>query len=168
MVVIGAVVVVGMLLFLVVGMISIFSMTSDEVQSESLKAPAETHSSKPDVDANSAMISFREIRLPEETRKRIYKDYRSVARTTIEKPLPLPQGSAARAPLERMLQQTLDRELNRFSALHNISLDDVNEVIKEGDAKVWDPSPRSNAFRNGKRLYSEEMSEGWKPSANIR
>ena len=33
MVVIGAVVVVGMLLFLVVGMISIFSMTSDELQS---------------------------------------------------------------------------------------------------------------------------------------
>jgi hypothetical protein len=63
--------------------------------------------------------------------------------------------------MEDMLQKTFDRELTRFAALHDITLDDVKEVIKEGDAKVWDDSPRSNAVRGGKRVYPKEMSEGW-------
>lgn len=113
-------------------------------------------------------VNYRIIRLSEEMRKKVYLDYRSVARTTLEKPLPLPQGSPPRQALEDMLQKTFDREIMRFAALHRISVEDIHEVIKEGDAKQWDPSPRSNATRNGKRLYPEEMSRGWKPSANIR
>ena len=109
---------------------------------------------------------YREIRLPEDTRRRIYNDYRQVARTTVETPLILPQGTKARASLEDMLQKTYDRELMRFAALHDISVDDVKEVIKEGDAKVWDDSPRSNAVRDGKRVYTKEMSEGWQRNPN--
>ena len=70
--------------------------------------------------------------------------------------------------MEKMLQQVFDRELTRFAALYRISESEVREVIKEGDAKRWDPSPRSNATRNGKRLYPEGMSEGWKPNSNVR
>lgn len=109
---------------------------------------------------------YRIIDLPEEHRMRIYKDYRTVARTTVEKPLILPQGTKARQNLEVMLQQTFDRELTHFAALHDISVDDVKEVIKEGDAKVWDDSARSNAVRDGKRVYSKEMSEGWEKNPN--
>jgi hypothetical protein len=109
---------------------------------------------------------YRVINLPEEHRKRIYKDYRTVARTTVEKPLILPQGTKVRQSLENMLQKTFDRELLAFSALHDITVDDVQEVIKEGDAKVWDGSPRSNAVRDGKRVYTEEMSEGWGKNPN--
>ena len=109
---------------------------------------------------------YREINLPEETRRRIYNDYRKVARTTVETPLILPQGTKARASLEDMLQKTYDRELMHFAALHDITVDDVKEVIKEGDAKVWDDSPRSNAVRDGKRVYSKEMSEGWQRNPN--
>ncbi len=102
---------------------------------------------------------YREIDLPEETRRRIYSDYRKMARTTVEQPLPLPQGGAARASLEDMLQKTHDRELMHFAALHDITVDDVKEVIKEGDAKVWDDSPRSNAVRDGKRVYPKEPND---------
>lgn len=109
---------------------------------------------------------YREINLPEEQRRRIYNDYRQVARTTVEKPLVLPQGTQARALLEDTLDKTFERELTRFAALHDISVDDVREVIKEGDAKVWDDSPRSNAVRDGKRVYPKEMSEGWQPNPN--
>ena len=109
---------------------------------------------------------YRVVNLPEETRRRIYKDYRTVARTTVEKPLILPQGTKARQNLEVMLQQTFDRELMHFAALHDVTVDDVKEVIKEGDAKVWDGSARSHAVRDGKRVYSKEMSEGWERNPN--
>lgn len=109
---------------------------------------------------------YRVVNLPEATRKRIYKDYRAVARTSVEKPLAVPQGTKVRQNLEVMLQQTFDRELMRFAALHDITVDDVKEVIKEGDAKVWDGSPRSHAVRDGKRVYAREKSEGWKMNPN--
>lgn len=105
---------------------------------------------------------YRIVKLPEEQRRRIYDDYRSVARTTVETPLMVPQGTKVRASLENMLEKTYDRELVRFAVLHDIEVEDVLEIVKEGDAKVWDDSPRSNATRDGKRVYAEEMSEGWK------
>ena len=109
---------------------------------------------------------YRIIDKDEETRKRIYADYRKVARTTVEVPLVLPQGKKARASLEDTLQKTFDRELVAFAALHDITVEDVKEVIKEGDAKVWDDSPRSNAVRDGKRVYAKEKSEGWVKNPN--
>jgi hypothetical protein len=109
---------------------------------------------------------YREIDLPEETRRRIYDDYRRMARTTVEVPLPLPQGTKVRASLEDTLGKAHDRELLHFAALHDISVDEVQEVIKEGDAKRWDTRPRSHAVRDGKRVYPKEMSEGWKPNPN--
>lgn len=133
------------------------SESEGETDPPSQEAPSET-----------PKITYEEIRLPESTRKKLYSDYRAVARTTLEKPLPLPQGSPPRAAMEKMLQQVFDRELTRFAALYRISESEVREVIKEGDAKRWDPSPRSNATRNGKRLYPEGMSEGWKPNSNVR
>ncbi|MEC7678062.1 MAG: hypothetical protein VX694_02240 [Planctomycetota bacterium] len=132
------------------------------------ESEAETDPPSQDAPSETPKITYEEIRLPESTRKKLYSDYRAVARTTLEKPLPLPQGSPPRAAMEKMLQQVFDRELTRFAALYRISESEVREVIKEGDAKNWDPSPRSNATRNGKRLYPEGMSEGWKPNSNVR
>ncbi len=109
---------------------------------------------------------YRVINRPEEQRKRIYNDYRTVARTTVEVPLVLPQGTKPRELMEDTLQKTFDRELMAFAALHDITIDDVKEVIKEGDAKVWDDSPRSNAVRGGKRVYAKEKSEGWAKNPN--
>lgn len=100
---------------------------------------------------------YRVIDLPENTRKRIYKDVRTVARTSREKPLLIPEGSPIRKMTEDTLQATYDRELRRFAALHDVSLDDIGEVIKEGNAEIWDPLPRSSATRGGVRLYPKEM-----------
>lgn len=110
---------------------------------------------------------YREVRLPEDQRKRVYGQTREVARTTVEKPLPLPQGNA-RKMMEDTLQKIFDRELNALAALHNVTYEDVLEIIKEGDAKNWDPSPRSNAVRDGKRVYPPERSQGYKPKSGIR
>lgn len=104
---------------------------------------------------------YRIVNLPEATRRRIYDDYRQVARTTVEVPLALPQDWKIRKSLETTLDKTYERELMRFAALHDVTVDDVREVIKEGDAKVWDDSPRSHAVRDGKRVYAKEKSEGW-------
>lgn len=103
---------------------------------------------------------YRVVKLPEEQRRRIYDDYRKVARSTVETPLMLPDGTRVRASVENMLQKTYERELVHFAALNDIDVDDVHEIIKEGDANVWDDSPRSNATRDGKRVYAEEMSVG--------
>ena len=109
---------------------------------------------------------YRVVNLPEETRRRIYDDYRTVARTSVEAPLALPQSGKLRRTMEGTLEGVFERELARFAALHDITVDDVKEVIKEGDAKGWDPSPRSNAVRGGKRVYPKEKSEGWRQNQN--
>ena len=161
----------GLLLISLVGASTlIFSSKEPPAKADLVESATEGQigENEPTVFPDPSEVVFREIRLPEATRRAIYKDYRSAARTTIEKPLPLPAGSPPRAALEMMLQQTLDRELSRFAALHNVTIEDIGEVINEGDAKRWDPSPRSNATRNGIRLYPKSMSEGWKKSENIR
>ena len=137
-------------------------------ESDASESKVETDPPSQSAPVQNPEITYEEIRLPESTRKKIYDDYRAVARTTLEKPLPLPQGSPPRAAMEKMLQQVFDRELIRLAALYRISESEIGEVIKEGDAKRWDPSPRSNATRNGKRLYPEANSEGWKPNSNVR
>lgn len=149
----------GMLLMAMVGVVAMLLHRTPE--------PSETAATEVEETIKPAIPEpYREIRLPEATRKRIYNDYRKVARTTVETPLVLPQGTKMRASLENTLQLTYERELSRFAALHDITVDDVKEVIKEGDAKVWDSSPRSNAVRDGKRVYTKEMSEGWQKNPN--
>lgn len=160
----------GLLLISLVGASTLIFSSEEPAKAEPVVSSSggENEENEPTVFPDPSEVVFREIRLPEATRRAIYKDYRSAARTTIEKPLPLPSGSPPRAALEAMLQQTLDREISRFAALHNVTIEDIGEVINEGDAKRWDPSPRSNATRNGIRLYPKSMSEGWKKSENIR
>lgn len=157
--------VIAVILMLAIGSMLLLSVfTIGSVESQPVKTAIIDTPEKPAFK----FPEYQVIRLQESDRKKLYSAYRGVARTTVEKPLPLPQGSPPRKALEVMLQQTLDRELMRLAALYNISIDDVNEVIKEGNANYWDPTPRSNATRNGKRIYPEEMSEGWTKSNNLR
>lgn len=162
----------GLLLFTVVGVAAVLMSGGDSAQANSSDAGSSMQTSSQGEGAAPATIKpsvpeeYRVIRLPEQTRRRIYDDYRKVARTSVETPLMAPQGTHLRQATEGMLQGVFDRELARFAALHDISVDDVREVIKEGDAKGWDPTPRSNAVRNGQRVYSPEMSEGWERNSN--
>ncbi len=107
------------------------------------------------------IVEFREVDIPEEQRRRIYDDLRACARTSVEQPILLPEGSPPRKHMEEMLQKVYDSEIRNQAALHNLEVDDVQQIVAEGDAKTWDPSPRSNATRGGKRIYPKEMSEGF-------
>jgi len=104
---------------------------------------------------------YREIAMAEPDRKRIYMDTRAAAIMSIEKPLLL--IGPPRVTMEKSLQAIYDRELQTQAALHDISVDDIRQIVNEGDAKKWDERPRSNAKRNGKRIYPKSWSVGWKP-----
>ncbi|MGI9474482.1 MAG: hypothetical protein ACR2NZ_23295 [Rubripirellula sp.] len=151
----------GLLLFTVVGAAAVIMNREPKPADPSVDSVAVEETIKPAIPEE-----YRIVRLPEDTRKRLYSDYRKVARTTVETPLMVPQGTKLRQATEGMLEGVFDRELTRFAALHDISVDDVKEVIKEGDAKAWDGSPRSHAVRDGKRVYTKEMSEGWERNPN--
>lgn len=106
-------------------------------------------------------------RLPESKRKQVYKMIRDTAVTSIEKPILAPDGSPPRIAMEKMLEATYQNSLRQIQALHDITPEQIQQIIAEGDMKVWDKRPRSNARRNGKRLYPEEQSRGWKGKIGI-
>ncbi len=81
--------------------------------------------------------SYREISLPESTRQKIYRDYRMSAGTSVEKPIPLPKEWKSRQALDATFNSILERELTLHASVHNISVDDVTEILKEGNAKQW-------------------------------
>lgn len=99
------------------------------------------------------------VDLPEETRRRIYDQVRKTAVMSVEKPLMMPEQ--IRGSTERTLQGVYDESLQQLAALHDVSVEEVEQIVVEGDTKNWDPSPRSHARRDGKRLYPEERSIGW-------
>lgn len=80
---------------------------------------------------------YREIDLPESTRQQIYRDYRTAAGSSVDKPIPLPKDWNSRKALDATLNKILDRELTLHASMHNIEVDDVIEIIKEGNAKRW-------------------------------
>lgn len=80
---------------------------------------------------------YRVIKLPESTRQKIYRDYRTAANTSVEKPIPLPKNWDSRKALDATLNKVLERELTMHASMHNIEVDDVIEILKEGNAKKW-------------------------------
>lgn len=147
---IGAVV--GLVLFLgIVGAVGYYLWTRE---------PAEqVASGPPEPDVEWTPPEYVEIDMSEPDRKRIYMQMREAAVKTIEKPIPLPEG--LRESLERTLQMEWEREIAKQAALHDVDKEDIQQIVNEGDAKRWDPSPRSNAKRGGKRIYPKSWSEGW-------
>jgi len=85
----------------------------------------------------AAAEPYREIDLPESQRKQIYADYRTAVKGTVGKPLPIPQASVAKQALDATMAAMLEREVRRFAAAHDVTEDDIAEVIKEGNAKQW-------------------------------
>lgn len=114
------------------------------------------------VQPTQEQIDALEIAKVDETfRRQIYDQFRDSAVTTIEKPLPLPDGPP-RDAMERSLQAIHDNSMRQLLALHDISAQDLDRIIAEGDLLNWDPSPRSRARRGGVRLYPDERTYGWK------
>ncbi len=111
------------------------------------KEPAEKPASSEIATAEPAVVqppSYREVDLPESTRRKIYSDYRRMAMSSIEKKLMIPKDSPVRNSVEGMLTKTVDREITHFALENNISEEDVMQIVAEGDAKQW-PGSRKQA-----------------------
>ncbi|EMI53182.1 putative secreted protein [Rhodopirellula sallentina SM41] len=107
------------------------------------------------------------VNIPEQQRRDIYNDVRGSARTTTEKALVLP-GSNVRDKLENMLDKTHENTLRQLAALHDLSVDQVRDIVAEGDTKNWDTRARSRAYRDGERIYSDEETQGYQQKSPLR
>ena len=156
----------GLVLLLIVGGIAYVLMEQPADEIAAPAAPVEPSEDMPDQvpgaenATESTGPSYRVVQLPETTRRNIYDDLRAAARTSTEKPLLIPQGTGVRRSVEGMLDKTFEREISRYAAMHDVTVDDIQQIIAEGDAKDWDPTPRSNAVRDGERVDGKERSEG--------
>lgn len=120
-----------------------------EAPTTTSEAPPDTGAVAATPQADPAPAEYREVKLPEQKRREIYDQYRVAARKTSEQPLMIPEGGFARQSMENMLDKVLQDEFRKLAALHDITVDDIQQIVLEGDAKGWDPTPRSNARRNG-------------------
>lgn len=160
----------GVVIFAMVGILAVMFLTGSESTPSSGTgdsqdpAVASAENDKPVLvtltDQELAALPIASV--PETKRREVYDQIRGSARTTIEAPLLVPDGNPLRTTLEKNQQAIHDNSMRQLAALHDISLDDIALITTEGDAKNWDPSPRSHARRNGERLYPEERSRGWK------
>jgi len=104
------------------------------------RAPSQmTASEPPDAGASdgqqSAASNFRVVNLPESTRKKIYQEFQRME-ASMGKAQRLPDGEAGKA-FRSMLGKTADREVTRMALAYNISEADIQEILKEGQAKDW-------------------------------
>ncbi|MEM9827358.1 MAG: hypothetical protein AAF958_12245 [Planctomycetota bacterium] len=87
--------------------------------------------------ASAPPIEYREVKAPENLRKKIYKDLRMAADSSTGAKVPLGKDSAIRKHLNKTMQKVLDREFKMQALQNNMSEDDVREIFKEGTAKQW-------------------------------
>ena len=100
--------------------------------------------SKSDSDINGsattdsvAASDFREVKLPESTRRKIFRDHQAMIASSFGKSKKIPHGGAAGQALDKMLTATVDREITRMALVYGISEDDIAQIILEGKAKGW-------------------------------
>lgn len=135
---VGTILGVLLLLSVVGGAAWYFSQSEPRGNSETLLALQPTTSTSPPAATIAPPVEpYREISLSEETRKQIYRDYRLASKTTVEKPIPLPKKWDSRAAVDATMNIVLEREIMLHATAHNVSSDDIAEVIKEGNAKKW-------------------------------
>lgn len=76
-------------------------------------------------------------KLSVDTRKKLFREYKQMAATTIDKKIPIPSKSPVHGAVKNMLNKTADRELRHFSLLYNITENQVLDVVAEGEDKSW-------------------------------
>ncbi|KLU06827.1 putative transmembrane protein [Rhodopirellula islandica] len=160
----------GVLMFAMVGVLAVMLTSDSESSGSSPPSDSQASDAAPSESDQPVLVVLSEAELaalpianvPESKRRLIYDQIRASARTTLEAPLLVPDGNPLRASLEKNQQAIHDNSMRQLAALHDVPLNDMALITAEGDAKNWDPSPRSHARRNGERLYPEERSRGWK------
>ena len=91
---------------------------------------------------------YREIDLPESVRKRLYWDYRLMVKSSTEKKLMVPKESYTYKQVKGTMQGIVDREVKHFALLHNITEEEVLQVVAEGNAKKWPGSPKHQPWES--------------------
>ena len=114
----------------------LFSGGGDDTESETTTQNTSSTTQTATVDP---LPSFREVKLPESTRKKIYYDYRQAASSSVEKKVFLPKDSKASQILSGTMEKIVDREVTAMAIMHKVKDEDILEIVKEGDAKGWPP-----------------------------
>ena len=81
--------------------------------------------------------TYEVVDLPESTRKSIYHDYQQMIGSSFGKARKIPKSGAAGKALRGMLTSTVEREIKHMALIHNVSEDDILQIVAEGDAKDW-------------------------------
>ncbi len=120
----------GLILLGVVGVI-LFSMNTPPPPPPPpvVKAPLDESIDLPD--------DYKVVDLPLATKKRIYLEYNQMIESSFGKADKVPKSGVAGQQLRGMLTETVNREIRHFALLHNVSEEDIRNVIAEGKAEGW-------------------------------
>lgn len=91
---------------------------------------------------------YRVVKLPESTRRNIYRDYRLTAGSSVEKKVMVPKDSVAAQTLGKTMNALVNREVTHLALLNNITDDDVMQIVAEGNAKGWPPQRKTTPANN--------------------
>ncbi|MCC9601174.1 zinc-ribbon domain-containing protein [Stieleria sp. JC731] len=82
-------------------------------------------------------LEYRVVDLPESTRQQIYRDYSAMTNSMNRNSKKIPKSGAAGKAFNSLMQKTADREATHFALMHNITEEDVMQIVIEGQAKDW-------------------------------
>lgn len=132
---IGAAVV--MLLFIAATFFVLPGGGSDAADRETAQIDLKAEADAAAEQARRDAIVYRQVDLPEETRRRLFTDLNKTKSTTVDAKIPLPKDSQTRKFLDSNFEKLLDREIEMQSIMNKVSPEDLREILKEGDAKAW-------------------------------
>ena len=122
------------LLALVIGVVWLFPADAETVDQSQ---PPVVDVAIDDENQAAEVMAYREVKLPEADRRRIYAQMKSARGMTTESKVPLPRDSQVGQFFQRNMQKVLDREAEMQGIMNKVEPEDVQEIVKEGDAKGW-------------------------------
>ncbi len=134
-----ATVVGGLVVLLVVAGFAIVLLTGGGDDDSTAQTESTTSDVADTEERETPPAYYRVVKLPESTRKKIYESFRIAASSSVEKKVMIPKNSVAAKGLASTMSSMVDREVQMLSLQHNISTDDVLQIVAEGNDKGWPP-----------------------------
>ncbi|WP_149498423.1 zinc ribbon domain-containing protein [Roseiconus lacunae] len=113
-----------------------FRVSGEKEQSKQAAEVAAAAEAKAEEEARRN-IEYRVVDLPESTRMKIYRDYTAMTDSMGRNSKKVPSSGAAGKAFNQLMQTTADREVTHFALNHNISEEDVMQIVLEGQANDW-------------------------------
>lgn len=133
----------GVFVLAVIGIIGLVlfggdtSGNPDSLPASETAVASESPVQKSDSADSISAGDYREVDLPESTRRKIFREHKAMIASSFGKANKIPKGGAAGQALGNMLGATVDREITRMALIYGISEDDIDQVVLEGKAKGW-------------------------------